>query len=91
MNNKLFKALSDKTRRQILMMLKEEDLTAGKIAAEFDISKPSITHHLNILFEAELVSKERRGQYIYYSFNTTVMQEVLGWIMNFFDQDEDES
>lgn len=76
----LFKALSDPTRRKILKLLRTDDLTAGEIAAHFNISKPSVSHHLNILKQAKLVLDERKGQYIYYSLNTTVFQEVLGWI-----------
>ena len=89
--NKLFNALSDKTRRKILEMLKNSDLTAGEIAGEFAMTKPSITHHLNILHQAELVSKERKGQYVYYSLNTTVLQDVLGWVMNFINENDKNS
>src|SRR5690554_26713 len=81
--NMQFKALSDKTRRRILEMLKEGDLTAGEIAERFEMTKPSITHHLNLLYQAELVDKERDGQFIYYTLNTTVMQEVLTWFLDF--------
>ncbi len=80
--NNLFKALSDPTRRRILEMLREEDLSAGDIADEFKISKPSISHHLNQLKQAGLVLTERDGQNIIYSLNTTVFQEVLSWIYN---------
>lgn len=78
--NQAFKALSDPTRRKILDMLKEKDLTAGEIAEKFQMSKPSISHHLNLLKQAELVWDERRGQHIVYSLNTTVFQELLLWI-----------
>ena len=77
-----FKALADPTRRRIIMLLKKQDLTPGEIAGHFDMTKPSISHHLNILKQADLVSDERKGQNIYYSLNTTVFQEVIGW---FFD------
>lgn len=83
--NHLFKALSDKTRRKILEMLKGGDMTAGDIADRFEMTKPSITHHLNILYQADLVDKERDGQFIYYTLNTTVMQDVLSWVMEFAD------
>ncbi len=88
MNSKTFSALSDATRREILKMLREGDLTAGEIAAKFDISKPSISHHLNILKNAGLVLDERKGQYIYYSLNTSVLDEVMGWIANLLDKGE---
>lgn len=84
--NDLFFALSDKTRRQILEILKSGDLTAGEIANRFQITKPSITHHLNILNQANLVDKERDGQFIRYSLNTTVLQEVIGWILDFVNK-----
>jgi DNA-binding transcriptional ArsR family regulator len=79
--NALFKALNDATRREILEMLKEKDLTAGEIADRFDISKPSISHHLDLLRQAGLVVSVKEGQYILYSLNTTVMDEMLTWIM----------
>mgnify|MGYP001439338985 CR=1 FL=1 len=84
--NDLFFVLSDKTRRQILEMLKSGDLTAGEIANRFQITKPSITHHLNILNQANLVDKERDGQFIRYSLNTSVLQEAMGWILDFVDK-----
>ncbi|MCD9022351.1 autorepressor SdpR family transcription factor [Cohnella silvisoli] len=79
--NDTFKALSDPTRRKILQLLKEKDLTAGDIADQFNISKPSISHHLNILKQARLVQDERQGQNIIYSINLTVMQEAMGWFL----------
>ncbi|CAN5246847.1 sporulation delaying system autorepressor SdpR [soil metagenome] len=79
--NILFKALNDTTRREILELLKEKDLTAGEIADKFNISKPSISHHLDLLRQAGLVVSVKEGQFIYYSLNTTVMDEMLKWIM----------
>lgn len=81
--NKLFKALNDPTRRDILELLKDKDMTAGDIADKFSISKPSISHHLDLLRQAGLVVSVKEGQFIYYSINTTVMDEVLKWIMQF--------
>ncbi|WP_177217948.1 autorepressor SdpR family transcription factor [Paenibacillus algorifonticola] len=81
--NQAFKALSDPTRRTILDLLKERDLTAGEIADHFQMTKPSISHHLSLLKQAELVSDERKGQHIYYSLNTTVFQDLLKWIASF--------
>lgn len=78
--NDLFKALSDPTRRKILELLKAGELSAGDIADAFPIGKPAISHHLSILKAAGLVQAEREGQSIIYSINTTVFQEVLGWI-----------
>lgn len=82
--NDIFKALADPTRRLILRMLGESDLTAGDIAKAFNISAPSISHHLSILKAAGLVESERDGQNIVYSLNTTVMQDFLGEVMSFF-------
>jgi len=81
--NALFKALNDATRREILEILKEGDLTAGEIADRFHISKPSISHHLDLLKQAELVTSLKEGQFIYYSLNTTVMDEMLKWFIQF--------
>lgn len=81
--NTLFKALNDPTRRAILELLKEKDMTAGDIADQFNISKPSISHHLDLLKQADLVVAQKEGQFIYYSINTTVMDEMLKWLLQF--------
>ena len=70
--NNIFKALSDPTRRQILELLKEQSLNAGEIAEYFDITKPSISHHLSILKNCDLITDERQGQNIVYSLNSTI-------------------
>ena len=82
--SKAFKALSDKTRREILKMLNERDMSAGEIAENFSMSKPSISKHLDILREAELISSEKKGQFVIYSINTSVIQEVLGNFLEIF-------
>ncbi len=74
------KALSDPTRRKILSMLKAGKMSAGDILAEFDISGASISHHLSILKDVGLVSDDKRGKYIYYEINTSVLEEILTWI-----------
>ncbi|WP_278305714.1 autorepressor SdpR family transcription factor [Caloramator quimbayensis] len=89
MLNLPFKALSDPTRRKIIMLLRKEDLTAGEIAEHFDMTKPSISHHLNLLKQAGLVNDERKGQNIYYSLNTTVFQELIGWFFDIINVKED--
>jgi Predicted transcriptional regulators len=81
--NALFKALNDPTRRAILEMLKKKDMTAGDIANHFNISKPSISHHLDLLKQAGLVVSIKEGQFIYYSINTTVLNEMLQWLLQF--------
>ncbi len=79
--NKLFKALNDETRRQIIELLKEKSMNAGEIADEFDISKPSISHHLDILKQADLITSEKKGQFIEYALNTTILDDLLAWIL----------
>ncbi len=81
--NIVFKALNDPTRREILEMLQENDMTAGEIADKFNISFPSISHHLDLLKQAKLVSSEKDGQYVYYSLNTTVVDDIVKWFMQF--------
>ena len=78
-----FKALADPTRRRILELLAQGDLTAGEIAAHFDMTKPSGRHHLNILRSAALITDERRGQNIVYCLNLTVFQEAVKWFFDF--------
>ena len=75
--DKTYKALADPTRRQILALLRDQDLTAGEIAAEFPIAWASVSHHLAALKDAGLVLAVREGQFIRYSLNTTVFQEVV--------------
>lgn len=77
----VFKALQDPTRRRILALLRQRDLSAGEIADSFDISKPSVSHHLDLLRQARLVSSQRDGQFIIYSLETTVLDESLAWIL----------
>jgi ArsR family transcriptional regulator, arsenate/arsenite/antimonite-responsive transcriptional repressor len=81
--NNLFKALNDSTRREILELLKKGDLTAGDIADKFNITKTSISHHLDLLKQAGLVHSTKNGQFILYSLNTTVMDEIVKWLMSF--------
>ena len=82
-------ALADPTRREIVRMLGERDMTAGEIAARFAISAPSVSHHLSVLKHAELVRAQRNGQSIVYSLNATVVQEFLQELLRFFKIGED--
>ncbi len=82
--NQMFQALADPTRRRILELLNEGNKSAGEIASHFNISAPSISHHLGVLKNAELVTTERKGQSIVYSLNTTVVQELLQTMMSLF-------
>ncbi|WP_044640157.1 autorepressor SdpR family transcription factor [Risungbinella massiliensis] len=87
--NQVFKALADPTRRMILDLLRVKDRSAGEIAEHFEMSKPSVSNHLNILKNAELVLVEKRGQFMIYSLNTTVFQDVIQWLMEVRDRSED--
>ena len=77
----LFKALDDPTRRRILELLRRRDLTAGAIAEHFDVSKPTISHHLDLLRQAGLVLAEKRGQFVLYSLNTSVVEDCIVWLV----------
>jgi DNA-binding transcriptional ArsR family regulator len=80
--NLLFKALGDPTRRQIIELLRKRDMTAGEIADYFSISKPSISHHLDLLRQANVVVSIKEGQFITYSLNTTVFDEMVKWVLD---------
>jgi DNA-binding transcriptional ArsR family regulator len=81
--NIVFKALNDPTRREILKLLQEKDMTAGEIAERFQMSWPSVSHHLDLLKQAKLVMAEKEGQFVYYSLNTTVVDEIVKWFLQF--------
>jgi len=81
--NLLFKALNDPTRRAILEMLREGALTAGEIAERFTFSKPTISHHLDLLRQADLVTSRKQGLYVTYTLNTTILDDVLSWLLKF--------
>ncbi|MFK8052143.1 MAG: autorepressor SdpR family transcription factor [Woeseiaceae bacterium] len=87
----LFKALADPTRREILTLLRGGSMDAGDIAKAFTITKASLSHHFNLLKQADLVRTERRGQHIVYSLNTTVMQDAASLLMNLLDPKAEES
>jgi len=78
----LYKALADKTRRKILELLKESDMTVNEIGSYFHITGPSLSHHLDILKRARLVISEREGQFIRYSLNVSVFEDVVKNIIN---------
>ena len=80
---KTFKALSDSTRREILELLKDGAAPAGEIAAHFHMTGATVSHHLAVLKEAELVSDEKRGKYIYYELNLSVIDEIVRWVTAF--------
>lgn len=78
----VWQALADPTRRQILNLLRKGDRNAGEIAADFNMTKPSISHHLSILKSADLVDSEKVGQNVIYSINTGVLEDLLELIAN---------
>lgn len=82
--HKTFNALSDPTRQRILELLKKQDMNAGEIGKNFNISLPSLSHHLNVLKEADLVTGLRQGQTIIYSLNLSVFEEVSKALIKFF-------
>ena len=77
--NNLFKALDDATRRQILELLKDGDKTAGEIAEKFKMTKPSMSYHLDLLRQGDLVVSIKKGQFVYYSLNTSVLDDIVRW------------
>lgn len=88
MGGEAFRALADPTRRRILELLRSADLTAGELADHFDMTKPSISHHLNTLKAAGLVDAEREGQSIAYSLNTSVLQDLMSWFYTFTNRSD---
>jgi len=84
--NLLFKALGDPTRREIIELLRKRDMNAGEIADHFSISKPSISHHLDLLRQANVVISIKEGQFITYSLNTTVFDEMVKWVIDVSDK-----
>ncbi len=86
----MFKALGDPTRREILRLLRSGDMSAGSIAEEFPIAKSTLSGHLNVLKEANLVVTERSGTTITYSLNVGVYEEMLGAVMELLGVGDDE-
>lgn len=78
----VFKALADGNRRKIIGLLRKRPMTAGDIASHFSISKPSISEHLKILKNANILHSEKNGQFITYYLNTTVLQDMVGFFMD---------
>ena len=76
------RALADPVRREILNLLKAGPRSAGELGAHFDISAAAVSKHLNVLKEADLVRDERRGKFIFYRLNASVLEEILLWIQD---------
>lgn len=75
-----FKALSDPIRREILMMLRDGSMSAGEIGVHFDMTGATISYHLKILKKAELIFEKKEKNYIHYTLNTSVVEEVMLWL-----------
>lgn len=84
MKNAVFKALSDPTRREVLRLLTSGERSAGALAERFDMGKPTISHHFAVLKEAGLVRTRREGQQIFYSLDTTVVQDLMTHLWDLF-------
>ena len=82
--NEAFRALADPTRRHILELLRRGEMTAGELAEHFDMSKPSMSHHFSVLKQADLITSRRSGQQIYYSLNTTVVEDLVALVWDLF-------
>ena len=82
-----FKALADPSRRRILKMLGEGEMSAGEIAAKFDMTAPSMSHHFNVLKSAGLIRTRRNGQQIFYSLDTTVVQDLMTALLDLFQRE----
>lgn len=74
------KALADPIRREILNMLRNDKMTAGEIAEKFDVTMASVSRHLSVLKDADLIRDTRDGKYIIYEINTSVLEDVMLWI-----------
>lgn len=75
-----FKALSDPIRREILMMLRDGSMSAGEIGSHFDMTGATISYHLKILKKVDLIFEKKEENYIYYTLNTSVVEEVMLWL-----------
>ncbi len=85
-----FKALSDPTRREILHILRDGAKTAGEIGSHFTMTGATMSHHLAVLREAGLVTDDKRGKWIYYELNLSVLDEITGWIAGLRGESSDE-
>ncbi|MDD5726550.1 MAG: autorepressor SdpR family transcription factor [Patescibacteria group bacterium] len=84
----LFKALADANRRKIIQLLKKKDMSVSDLLEHFTFTQASLSHHLDILKRADLVLTERQGQFIIYSLNTSVFEDVASMFLNLFKYDK---
>lgn len=82
--NQLFKALSDPNRRKILELLKQKDMSVKELQTHFSVTQEALSHHLMVLKRANLVLDERKGQFVFYSLNTSVFEEVMNYFLSLF-------
>ena len=82
MSDKTFKALSDPNRRKILKLLREKDMSVSELLKQFDFTQASLSHHLDVLKRADLVLDERKGQFVFYSLNVSVFEELVSGILD---------
>ena len=76
------RALADPTRREILILLRQGRMSAGDIVAHFDVTGASISRHLSVLKEADLIRDTREGKFIFYDLNTSVLEDVMFWLVD---------
>lgn len=88
-NEGIFKAMADGNRRKIVQLLRKKELSAGEIASHFNISKPSISEHLKILKNAGLIESEKRGQFMIYFLNTSVLEDLISYFLNILNKGDD--
>ena len=84
------KALSDPIRREILNLLKKGRLSAGDISSHFDVTDASISRHLSVLKDADLIRDTREGKFIFYELNASVLEEILLWVQNLKGEDKND-
>lgn len=89
MARSIYGALADPTRREILRLLRERDMSAGEIAAHFPVSKPTLSRHFSVLLAAGLVQADRDGNRIIYRLNVSVLEEAIMALMSMFNLQSD--
>ena len=86
-----FKALSHPVRREILDLLKMDKMSAGEIADQFELTGATISHHLSVLKQADLVAERREKNFIYYELNTSVLEDMMVWLADLKGSKRDEN
>ena len=85
MNVKVYKAIADPTRRKIMQLLRQRDMTAGELAEEFDFAKPTLSRHFSVLRNADLIQGTKSGTTITYRLNVSVLEEAMVAMMETFN------